>query len=290
MEAKRLKRILRWIAAMDRRFVYLLVGLTVALPFFFPLKRRIRVTQEVRQVYDVVQDLEPHGKPLLLSMDFDPSTAPELQPMAEAVLRHCFTRDVRVIVMTLRHTGVSLAETIIQRVAGEFQRTYGEDYVFLGYKPGPTNVILQLGEEIRRLYPTDATGTPLDDLPLMRTVHNYNDMGLVIDLSASGIVETWIAYAVGRYGATFAMGVTAVMASGYYPYIDTGQSKGILGGMKGAAEYEQLLLDNHLMPGLGDGSRGMNSQSMAHLLIIALILLANIRYFVTSRKTSAKGS
>lgn len=268
---------------MDRRVAYLLMGLTVALPFFFPLKQRIRVTKEVRQVYEVVQALEPHGKPLLLSMDFGPSTAPELQPMTEAILRHCFARDVRVIGMTLTHTGVSLAEAITHSVAGEYQRTYGEDYVFLGYKPGGGNVILQIGEEIRRLYPTDGTGTPLDNLPLMRTVHNYNDIGLVIDLSASGIVETWITYAVSRYGATYAMGVTAVMASGYYPYIDTGQSKGLLGGMKGAAEYEQLLLDHHLMPSLGDGSKGMNSQSMAHLLIVALVLLANIRYFVTSR-------
>jgi len=268
---------------MDRRFVYLLVGLAVAIPFFFPLRQRIRISQPVRQVYDVVEDLKPDGKPLLLSMDFDPSTAPELQPMAEAILRHCFARDVRVIVMTLTPTGVSLAEAIIHKVAGEFQRIYGEDYVFLGYKPGTSNVILQLGEELRKLYRTDAAGTSVDDLPLMRNVHNYKDVGLVIALSGTAIVETWITYAVSRYGATYAMGVTAVMASGYYPYVNTGQSKGLLGGMKGAAEYEQLLLDNQLMPCLGDGSKGMNSQSMAHLLIIGLILLGNIRYFVFHR-------
>ena len=284
MEAKELKRFLQRIATIDRRFVYLLVGLAVALPFFFPLRQRIRVSPPVRQVYDVVESLRPDGKPLLLSMDFDPSTAPELQPMAEAILRHGFARDVEVIVMTLSPTGVSLAEAIIHKVAGEFQRTYGGDYVFLGYKPGSGNVILQIGEEIRKLYPTDAAGTPVDDLPLMRSVHNYNDIGLVIALSGTGIVETWITYAVGRYGATYAMGVTAVMASGYYPYINTGQSKGLLGGMKGAAEYEQLLLDNHLASRLGDGSKGMNSQSMAHLLIITLILLGNIHYFVFHRR------
>ena len=37
MEAKELKRVLQRIATLDRRFVYLLVGLAVALPFFFPL-------------------------------------------------------------------------------------------------------------------------------------------------------------------------------------------------------------------------------------------------------------
>jgi hypothetical protein len=124
----------------------------------------------------------------------------------------------------------------------------------------------------------------------MRTVHNYDDIALVIDLAPSAIVETWITYAVGRYGATYTMGVTAVMASGYYPYIDTGQSKGLLGGMKGAAEYEQLLLDNGLMSRLGDGSKGMNSQSMAHLLIVILVLLGNLHYFVASRKTTVKNS
>ena len=279
-----MKRILHRVEAMDRRMVYLFMSLAVVLPFFFPVAQRIQVTHPVQQAYGVVDGLEPGGKPLLLSIDFDPSTVPELQPMAEAILRHCFARHVRVITMTLTPTGVGVAEAILHRVAGEFQRKYGEDYVFLGFKPGGGNVILQLGEEFRKLYRTDATGTPLDDLPVMRTVHTYSDIGLIVELSDTDIVQDWIKYAVGRYGATYTMGVTAVMASGYYPYIQTGQTRGMLGGMKGAAEYEQLLVDNRLMPRLGDGSKGMNSQSMAHLFIIALIFLGNIRYFITSKE------
>jgi len=52
----------------------------------------------------------------------------------------------------------------------------------------------------------------------------------------------------------------------------------MMGGMKGAAEYEIL------MEGTGTASRGMDAQSVAHGLIIFFILFANFFYLVGRRK------
>ena len=55
---------------------------------------------------------------------------------------------------------------------------------------------------------------------------------------------------------------------------------GLLGGMKGGAEYEKLLDRPDW------ATRGMGAQSLVHLVIIGFIVLGNIGYFLTPRKKS----
>jgi hypothetical protein len=83
----------------------------------------------------------------------------------------------------------------------------------------------------------------------------------------------------GKFGIPVAGGTTAVSAPGFLPYVnDQNQLSGLLGGLKAAAEYELLLGYE------GTASRGMNPQSIAHLLILALIVAGNIRVWRNRRK------
>jgi hypothetical protein len=77
-------------------------------------------------------------------------------------------------------------------------------------------------------------------------------------------------YAQTRYQKKVLAAVTAVMATTYYPYLSSGQFSGLVGGLKGAAEYEELLAK----PGLG--VKGMEAQSLGHLLLIMLIIIGNL--------------
>ena len=77
-------------------------------------------------------------------------------------------------------------------------------------------------------------------------------------------------------------GATAVMAPKFYAFVSAGQFKGLLGGMKGAAEYE-LLLDES-----ASAVTGMGAQSMVHLLIIALVILGNLGFFLGRRRREMK--
>ena len=54
--------------------------------------------------------------------------------------------------------------------------------------------------------------------------------------------------------------------------------KGLLGGLRPAAEYEILLEQP------GEAVAMMDAQSAAHITILAFILLGNIAYFVTKPK------
>ena len=133
-------------------------------------------------------------------------------------------------------------------------------------------------------FPADLSGTPVDELPLMRGLRNYDDFGLVVDLSSSMQPDYFVRYAVGRFGARLVIGATAVLASDYYPYLQAGQSEGLIGGMKGAAEYEQLLVDAGILDALAEGGQGMDSQSAAHVAIVLLIGLGNLAYALGRRK------
>jgi len=70
------------------------------------------------------------------------------------------------------------------------------------------------------------------------------------------------------------------MATSFYPFLSSGQMVGLLGGLKGAAEYEMLLKK----PGMGQ--KGMDAQSVSHLVIVLMIVWGNVGYFL-KRKSSA---
>ena len=101
---------------IDRRIIFVVIGLCTLLPLLFPVGLPIRTSQEVRGVYDYIESL-PEGSVFLLSLDFDPASKPELQPQAIAILRHAFRKNLRVIGMTLWVTGTGLADQIISQIA-----------------------------------------------------------------------------------------------------------------------------------------------------------------------------
>ncbi len=264
--------------SLDRRWVYLLVGVAVVIPVLVPFSVPVSVTSEVKAIYDFVEETEP-GEVVFLAIDYDPQAKAELHPMAYAIMRQCFGKGIRLLISALSQNGPGMAEQAIGEVAREMGKVRGEDYVYLGYKPYFGIVILAMGQDFRIPFPEDYYGMPLDSLPMMDGVRNYDDVKGVIELSAGNITDAWIAFANGRYQVPVSIGVTGVMAADYYPYLQSGQIFGLMGGMKGAAEYETLTGRS------GEASSGMPIQTVAHSLIIVLIVIGNVGYFLSRRKS-----
>lgn len=291
--------------SINRRVIFLLVGLAVIIPLLLRFTLPTSVTPPVKRVFDFIETSPEfaEGKALLVSVDYDPATTPELYPMTLALLRHAFSKNVRVLLMTLHPAGSGLAEMAVAQVSKEYDVKRGTDYVFLGFKPGLAAVLLGMGEDIYSTFPTDYYGTPISEIPMMRNIQNYDNIALVTSIAASSLPESWISYAGARYGQRVATGVTAVMASDFYPYLQTGQLIGLLGGLKGAAEYEKLLdesaeeraMDAQRRELLSDEEYellrrshrvarvGMVPQSIVHILIVVLIIMGNVGYFAMRR-------
>jgi len=116
---------------------------------------------------------------------------------------------------------------------------------------------------------------------MMSGVNNYSNIDCIVNINATSGVDSWINYANGRYGADLALGVTAVIATDYYAFLQSGQIFGLMGGLKGAAEYERLTKRK------GIANRGMTSVSVAHVFIIIFIIMGNTAFFVTRRDKKA---
>ena len=72
----------------------------------------------------------------------------------------------------------------------------------------------------------------------METIQNYDQIPAVLSLASTAVGEFWAVYPGMRYGVTVLAGLTAVYTADIQPFYQSGQIKGILGGLKGAAEYE----------------------------------------------------
>lgn len=262
---------------IDKRYIYLLIALAVIIPTIFKFQLSISASGPTRKVYDFIELLPPNSK-VILAFDFGPGSMAELKPMAHAILRHCYSRKIKVLGIALWPDGALLGNTAMNQIAAEFKAKDGEDYVFLGFRPGPVNVILQMGEDIRKIFNTDFRGRRVDELPVMNGVKNYRDIALVVDFGAGSSPNWWITFANAKYQAKVAAGVTGIIISQLYPYTQSGQLIGMIPGMMGAAEYERLINKPD------KASLGMPIQSSIHLLIIAFVIIGNIAYFTTRRR------
>jgi len=270
------------IMQVDRRWIYLTIGIFVFLPLLFKIGLPIFITKEVQAVYDRVDALPP-GTLVMIPCEYDPATMAELRPLAHALFRHCFSKNLKIIATALQIEGVTLVKDDLTLIAAEYGKKHGEDYVFLGYKPYPAIVILNMGENFRKPFPRDYYGNELDSLPMMQGVINYSSCALIININATSGADYWINYANGRYKAPLALGVTAVMATDYYTFLASGQIFGLIGGLKGAAEYEKMIGQS------GRAARAMDVQSIAHSVIVILIIIGNIAYFVSRGKMRGDG-
>ena len=280
-----MKNFVEKILNLDKRWIFLAIFISVTLPLFIPIGLSIHPSKEVIKVFKEIENSSKSNKPVLVSFDYDPGSIAELNPMAKAILTHLFYKNIPVLITHFVPTGKSIAENISFEIASKYNKEYGKDYLILGYKAASIPAILNMGADISRTFEVDSIKKrKINKFSIMNNVKNYNNISLIIDLASTALPEIWIIYAGGQYKAKIAICVTAVLATNYFPYLQSGQAIGMLAGMKGAAEYESLLLNNNITQKLGNASKGLDSQSIAHLVIVILILLGNFAYLIKTKK------
>lgn len=274
------------ILKLDRRIIYTIVGLLVVIPLIWPMSLPIRPTPEVIGVFDQVDRLQP-GDHIMIAADFDPASKPELLPILEAVLAHCFAKGVKPHLLTLWPSGPGLAQQAIERQAAKFDKVSGEDYCFLGFRYGTVAVVLGMVSSIPDTFTTDFYGKPTKNMLIYQEASRIADMDYIINIAAGATVEMWVMYAAEPQKVPIGAACTAVSATGYYPLLQAGQITGLAGGMKGSAEYEALLVGSYgesydILP--GDAIKGMDAQSAVHIFIVLSIIVANICYFISLKR------
>ncbi len=283
------------INSLDKRWVFLAVGMAVVIATMFGLTFPETPTPMVQAIFDKIESM-PAGSRVLLPFDYDPGSEPEVQPMADAFVRHCAERDLKMYFIALWPLGQNMVDGVITNLLNvEYpDLKYGTDFMDFGYKSGNEGVVAVILTDIKKLYTTDAHGDAIDSVPMMAGISNIRGFDLILNVSAGypGLKE-WIQYAGTPGNIPVAGGCTAVQAPLLYPYFPD-QLLGLMGGIKAAAEYETLLLAR--FPEYSGSNKAryqtaltrMGPQTIAHLAIIFFIVIGNIAYQILRRQKQSR--
>jgi hypothetical protein len=261
----------------SRHWAFLGLFIVVLVTMLLNLRPDVQVSSETKRMFDYIDSL-PAGSALLISFDHEASSLPEIRPLAVALLRHAFYKNLKLVGISLLAEGTVIGYRLMQLTAGEYGKLYGVDYVYLGFKPQYIAAILSMGESFKNTFPEDYLGHPYDSIPMLQRINSYADIAAVVSVSDGSMPTHWMEYGKARYGVTITSVMTAAMLTTFDPYVASGQLHALAGGLRGAAEYEKLLGKG------GGGGRGMLAQATSHYYIIALIIVGNLLYFAARRK------
>ena len=294
------KKYLIDLGKLDRRYIFLLIGLSVLIPLIKPnwINIPIKTTNNSQIVFNELNKLN-EGDKVLVSFEYGASTKPEIHPMSVAVLQHLFSKGVKVYTVPLWPEGLMMAKYALPEVVDSelFNITEHIDFVSLPYKAGGEIIIRGIATDLRSIFTQDVNNILLEQIPMMEGVNKISDFDFVFDLSAGvpGNAE-WVQFACDEYNVPLSSGCTSIMVTDAIPYVESGQIRGILAGMPGAAEYEQMVFNylnnldtnEHMNPDVevlpGKATSRMSAQSIAHVLMVIFIILGNISYYLLRKR------
>jgi hypothetical protein len=276
--------------SLDRRWIFLMIALSVVAPFAVKIELRGPVSPHVEATYAGIEALAPNSQ-VLLSLDFDPPSEPELLPTAIAWARHLALRGHRIYFMSLWPLGQQETNNVMAVIREEFpELVYGENWVELGYRAGGQGVIQNMLSDISRSYSTDAYSRALSDIPMMAGVSSLRDFDMILSVSSGDPgAKQWVQFAGDPGNIPVAAALTAVSAPQLLPYYPE-QMFGLVGGMKASADYEWLLFEafpERFEVSSFSAIPRMVSQTVAHIVIMLFILFGNVAFFLTRGKGSS---
>jgi len=265
---------------IDRRLLYLVAVVLVAVTVFFPLGLPVSVSKLAVQTYDAIQNL-PDNSVVFVAPMYDPGSAGELSPMLKAMLYQCMERKYRIILgNTSWVLGAALAHDIITPIAQEFNYVYGTDYIEIGSKPGGPIWMASAKADLPGTAIVDYNNNPVGQYPLIQAVprltQEYVAAFLVLDCGTPGAAE-WLAQITQGTSIKLIVGEIQMSVPDSMTYVQSGQYNGMIAGSRGCAEYEQLIGRP------GAGLKSQDTMSVIALMVTLFIVLGNIGYLTRKK-------
>jgi hypothetical protein len=261
--APKRERGLPWLAT-------LLLIVAVLVPLFatglVPGGDVVTVPQPVADLSEHIRGLQETDT-VLVSFDYDPGVSTELDWPARVVLDDLQRKGANLLLMSVTPTGPGLAARFDIPTARA---------LYLGYLPGQEMGLQRLASELEGAFRVDFFGNAVSDTPY--GIESLNDVALVLTIAASQeTVRWWMEQVEPQVDAPVGAIVSGAIEPAVRPYYASGQLVGLVSGWVGAQAYEQ----SAGLPA-AEGSAGqaaLEAQSLAHLVIVALIVLGNIVYW-----------
>ena len=114
---------------LDRRWIFLLMGLSVAVPILLQWQFPETPSALSQAVFDEVEALN-EGDRVLFAFDFDPGSEGELGPMATSWVRHCCEKKLKMYFMSLWPVG----QQMIDRGDAFVDIGHEDDYIGVSHR------------------------------------------------------------------------------------------------------------------------------------------------------------
>jgi len=265
--------------AIDRRYLYAALLLIVVIGLLVPIPLPLAVGPQARGVYESIENADPN-KIVLISTLWSASTQGENRPQTRVILEHVMRRRLRFALIAFGDPqSTILAQEVAEGLARQYHYEYGRDWINLGFRADVAGTLKGIVRDLVETCKKDSIqNKPLEQFPVMKGIKNAKDVSVIVEVSASGNYVSWLGLVVGTTDAAFCYAPTSVMAPELYTYIDSGQMKGMLFGIKGAAEYERLL-------GIkGFTTRAITPVSLSLVLLFVLIALGNYGMYASRKR------
>ena len=269
------QRILRWVIAGLLTFF---IGIAVFTGTqFTPLNALLpRETMDAAQVINSL----PLNPPVLLVFDYEPALAGEMETIAAPLVYHLMIKGARLTILSTSPTGSVLAERFLSLVKVDPPYQREQQYVNLGYMPGGAAGVLGFAASPTTTVLQTVDGTFAWQTPALLGVKKLSDFTALFILTDSAEVgRIWIEQALAYAGTAPLVMVSSAQAEPMLrPYIETGQIKGLVGGLVGGAAYEQIIG----RPGLG--RRYWDAYTIGLLAAEAMIVIGGLWSLITTWK------
>lgn len=263
---------------INPRIIYLLMAVLIIFPILKPIGLAISIDQQLTQpVYNWIEGLSP-GDIVFFDAAYSGGSDSELGPQLKAWFAHCLRKGVKVVGVAQWEAGGTLAYATIKGVAASLAAegvtaVEGTDWVMVGYKGGGQTVFRAMQDDFWKACGNiDHNKKDFSESPLLAKVTKWTPettKGLICFSAGSPGIPTYTTYFPDH---DLYVGDVAVQVAGTSNLLRSGQVKGIIPGLAGAAQYELL----SGKPGLS--VKLMDAQSMGHLWVILLVILGNIGY------------
>jgi len=291
---------------MDRRIIFAMVFICLIIPYIVNIKLPQPIDGGTQGAYDTIERLYEEnkkrveeGKPKKIAIvccDWEASTKAECWPITMGIMAHLYSREIPFALLSFFPEGPRFAQFCLDDLQKQGIRpgikggpdidyskiTYGTDFCNWGYKYANLPVYRAMAKNLYSIVKQDIKGTPIREVPMMREVESLFDVGIVFHCAGSGMISYWIQFVQPDIKFALIGGVTGIMGPEFSPFLSSGQLSGLLIGMGGAYQYEQLMNIEGL------GTKGMPGQNFAHMWIILAMILGNVGFFLLKRKRASE--
>jgi len=197
------------------------------IPLIYPMNIPIGVSTSTQQFYDYMYSL-PEGSVVLWQSQLIMFNYGDLAPLSAATLKLLWNSPNHLkTIIIFQDPSAPIVWDNMKKTYGLTTlppgRTYGVDYVEMGYYVGGELGWARVCDEFQAVYPTDRFGVKDSTLPIVANIKSAKDWAMVITTNSwSGLTDYMVRHAYGRYNLPTMIlpsGMGAVGAMAYYPRV-----------------------------------------------------------------------